>query len=647
MVHRTKSFKRALLLLLGLSFLTSGLTCIPPNAVLLIGGAGASVLDSGKLTSALSINNIGTAAAENVSVTEIKLDGATLTSPAELPHNLGRIPTDGSAVLDMGFTGQAPFVPGESHTLTVQGSYAVGLATFSFTLTHDFIVAPTAPGTDGAKTVMIESSKVSGAPFPSQPLGFGPQVNAPLWTVPTAPFVRGTPTPTGTEMLQAPDAGQGGKVVNGNQQASPSVIFNANIGLGLTSGTTNGTASTTAEPSGASNAAGVIFATANWIAAYSQDGGGSFTELDPTTVFPADAVGFCCDQIVQYVPSIDRFIWLLQGNGYRLASASPADIVSSGGSAWTYWNLTPNVFGSCGGFDYPDMAVGNNFLYLSWDAGFGGCTSGFQVARIRLDQIQASGTITIGFTNPANGTMAWGSHVSQNTFDEIFWAGHNNNQEMRVFSWAEGSNSYFWRDVGIASWANNTPTSLTPDGQDWLAKNFNGPGGNSFPRNGVIGATRSGNNVWFAWTAGTDDNFQRAHVEMVTLDRSSSFSVVQQVQIWNNSFAFAYPALATLACNGEIGLSLEFGGNGNYENHVVGFWGDFLVYITTGSDVGTARYGDYVTIRREPATADNPGNLFDAFGYGLNSVPPPGAGTQVDVHYVLFGRPRSACNVVD
>src|SRR5215216_5173590 len=91
---------------------------------------------------------------------------------------------------------------------------------------------------------------------------------------------------------------------------------------------------------------------------------------------------------------------------------------------------------------------------------------------------------------------------------------------------------------------------------DWLAKNFNGPAGNSFPRNGIIGATRSGNQLWFAWTAGTDRNFQQAHVEMVTFDRNNNFRLIQQVQIWNNNYAFAYPALATAACTGEVGLSL-------------------------------------------------------------------------------------------
>jgi len=49
-----------------------------------------------------------------------------------------------------------------------------------------------------------------------------------------------------------------------------------------------------------------------------------------------------------------------------------------------------------------------------------------------------------------------------------------------------------------------------------------------------------------------------------------------------------------------------------------GFWGISCVHHDR-SDVGTCRYGDYVSIRQAPATEANPGNLFTAFGYGLNS----------------------------
>lgn len=613
------------------SFLTIDVECTPSPVVLSAGGPGVSLLDPMTLLSALPIINTGTAAAQNVQLKPITLAGGTLTSPASLPFNLGTIPADGSAVLNADFSGA--FAPLGTYALTVEGTYAVGAATYCFTLTSNLVIPPAAPGSAPLNTTTVGSNQNTGGPFPPQPPSFDEDTTNPSrWTVPIAPFVPGTPTPNSTGTQKAPLGDP------------PAIVFNVNNSVGITNG------STTAEPSGGATGGGVVFITSNWFAAYSTDGGATFTRLNPTTVFPADAVGFCCDQIVQYVPSIDRFIWFLQGNGYRLASASPADIISSGGTAWTYWNLTPQIFGQPNGtgFDYPDLSVGDNHIYMSWDAGAGcppGCTGGFQVARTSLAGLLAGGTITIEFTNPSHGPMAWGSHLMQDTGNEIFWAGHNDNSHMRIFSLAQGSNTYFWRDVGISSWANNAPTSTTPDGQDWLAKNFNGPGGNSFPRNGVIGSTRVSNQLWFAWTAGTDSNFQQPHVEMVTLDRSN-FSVIRQVQIWNNSYAFAYPALATNFCTGEVGLSLEFGGNGNYENHVVGFWGDFMVYITTGSNVGTTRYGDYVTIRQAPATSADPGNLFDAFGYGLKSVPPPGGGTQTDIHFVVFGRPALSCGEI-
>lgn len=633
--------------------------CARASAVVLSASEpGVGVPDTATLLSAVPIVNTGKASAKRVKVTSITLKGGMLTSPASLPLNLGAIRADSSAVLNANFSG-GPFDPGDRFRLSVRGTYSVKNKIRCFRLKIRLIVPPAAPGFAPVKTTSIEPKSVTGAPFPHQPLNFDDdEVNMEAPPIPTAPFIPGTPTPTstGTQMSPAPIDSE----TKAASDASPSILFPSAAGpvvfvgnnsLGLTSGTVNGTAATGAnavEPSGASGG-GVIFVTANWTAAYSTDGGSTFTQLDPTTFFPADAVGFCCDQIVQYVPSIDRFIWLLQGNGFRLAMASPADIINSGGTAWTYWNLTPNIFGQCTGFDYPDLSVGNNSLYISWDAASSGnCNRGFQIARTSLAGLQAGGTITIDFTDPANGpsTTTWGDHLTQNTGDEIFWAGHNGNTKMRVFSLAENSNTYFWRDIGISSWANNAPTSTTPDGQDWLAKNFNGPGGNSFPRNGIIGATRSGNQLWFAWSAGTDKNFQQPHVEMVTLDRSNNFKVIQQVQIWNNNYAFAYPALTTNACTGEVGLSLEFGGNGNYENHVVGFWGDFVVYITTASNVGTIRFGDYVTIRQEPATNANRGNLFSAFGYGLNTVPPPSIGTQTDIRHVLFGRPASSCEII-
>jgi hypothetical protein len=630
------------------SFVTVEVRCPESPATLAVEGRGVDLLDPASLVSAMRIANEGTADAENVQVTSLSLTDGTLTAPLPLPLSLGTLAADDAVTLNADFSGA--FVSLGDHRLAVEGTYEVQDATYCFSLEADLSIPPAAPGSASLGTASIAPQEVTDAPYPARPPEYTEAVNPPLWTVPEAPVVPGTPTDQTTGETPVPagaSAATAGTFRIGAEQAS-AVVFRANTG-GIDGGSTANT-STTAEPSGASDGDGVVFVTGNWFAAYSTDGGSSFTPVNPTTVFPADTVGFCCDQIVQYVPEIDRFVWLLQGStsasqlgGYRLAAASPAALASSGATAWTYWNLTPAVFGQPAGtgFDYPDMSVGNDFLYVSWDAGFGcpsGCSQGFQVARVPLDQIRDATTINIGYTDPSHGTMAWGAHIAQNPAFEVFWAGHNNNSEMRVFTLAEDSNSYFWRDVGISSWATGGLTSTTPDGQDWMTKL------SGFPRHAVHGLARRGSQLWMAWSAGSDDNFPRPHIEMVALD-GEDFDVIQQVQIWNGDFSFAYPALSSNLCTTEIGLSLEYGGNGRYENHAVGFWGDFVVYRTTASDVGTGRYGDYVGIRREPPDANDPGNLFAAFGYGLNAA--AGGGTDVDVHYVSFGRPPSHCPIIE
>ena len=134
---------------------------------------------------------------------------------------------------------------------------------------------------------------------------------------------------------------------------------------------------------------------------------------------------------------------------------------------------------------------------------------------------------------------------AKNTGNE-FWAGHKDNSTLRVFSLTEGDNTYYWRDISINSSPNGTISSIAKDGTtDWL--NYLGT---VFPGNAVLGAARSGNDVWFAWTASSGGGFPRAHIQMAQID-ITNFTLKQQVQIWNPDFAFAFPALATNA-SGEL-----------------------------------------------------------------------------------------------
>ncbi|HWA89338.1 MAG TPA: hypothetical protein VG889_04845 [Rhizomicrobium sp.] len=378
--------------------------------------------------------------------------------------------------------------------------------------------------------------------------------------------------------------------------------------------------------------------------------GADYTLLDPTTIFPSGPAkdssgnlldrGLCCDQIVRYVPQIDRFVWLmqfcgsnatscLQGvNKVRIAVASTQDVIASGGTKWTYWDLTSasvNIGAST--MDYPDLSIGDNSLYFSADAVSGG---GLLVVRMPLSDLQAGGTLNFQFTAPADSALAYGGHITQNTGDTLFWAGHKDNSTIRVFSMAENSGQYSWRDIAIDSWPKGAAiSSIAPDGKDWLSFGF--------PGNAVLGATRrTADEVWFAWTAGSNANFKNPHVRVLQL-KVSDFSVVKQWDIWNDDYAFAYPSLATNG-DGEVGISLGWGGGTFYGNNAVGILGDFVVWYPELSDAVLAsspiRFGDYFSVARATPTP----TLFDASGYAVFKNTPPATGTRVDPYYIQFGR---------
>ena len=488
-----------------------------------------------------------------------------------------------------------------------------------------------------------EPHRVSGGEFPPfQPPGEeGEEHNEDRGrTVPTGPL-RGSlaPTRAPSQFLQIKQKAEDTPL----GAAGDPVVFSDYDPLGTTAGSVG-----TPPDMNAARSGNVVMLSYNTSVLLSTDGASTYSVLNPTTVFPSGPTndssgnpldnGLCCDQQLQYVPQIDRFIWLMQfcGTGpggclnginkVRIASASPQDIINSNGTSWTYWDLFSSTF-SLGTttMDYPDLSVGDNFLYFSADA----VGTGLLVVRIPLKEIRDSQTINMGYTTPSDSAVAYGGHISQNTGDEVFWAGHNNNSQMRVFSMKEGSGQYFWRDININSWPNGIISSIAQDGTtDWLQFL-----GQNFPRNAVLGATRRNNNeVWFAWTASQGGGFPRAHVQVVEIN-TTNYSVISQWQIWNNDYAFAYPSLCTNA-NSEVGISLAWGGNQNFGNHAVGILGDFVVWYPELSDTAITRWGDYVSVRRNtPKTL-----MFDASGYAVFKQTPPATGIRFDPYYIQFGR---------
>ena len=141
----------------------------------------------------------------------------------------------------------------------------------------------------------------------------------------------------------------------------------------------------------------VVLVVGSGRAAYSADGGNTLIPLDPTTTFPPCAVGgLCLNQAAQYLPSIDRFVWLMHfraGTGgqhcLRMAAASPREIICTRCTGWTYWDLSALLPGFNQGMSSLEVSVRHDVLGV----GIGERKSDRSIVEVPLDAIRAGGPI--------------------------------------------------------------------------------------------------------------------------------------------------------------------------------------------------------------------------------------------------------------
>lgn len=342
------------------------------------------------------------------------------------------------------------------------------------------------------------------------------------------------------------------------------------------------------EPSVAENGQTIMTTGNSWMS-LSEDGGATFTTVNPTTIFPESYGGYCCDQVLTYVPRYDLFVWLLQYrldasgvNAIRIAVQSTQGVRDSNGTAWTYWDFVNTTFASSGMLDYNDMSFGNSNLY--WTSSVGGGANRY-VIRVPLAQLQAGGTVNFQYTASTN---AYWSHVSQNGRNGVYWAGHVNNSTLQVYNMMDADGFYSWREVPINSWPNGTMTSIAADGSDWLQ--------DASWKTYIRASAVNGNSVWFAWNAAAGSGFPEPHVQIARIN-TNTFTLESQMQIWNPDFAFAYPYFEMNA-EGQLGMIVAFGGGSFDSSSGVGVWGDFVIYYPRLSGASRNNYGHYHTSRR-------------------------------------------------
>jgi hypothetical protein len=612
------------------------------------GPPGGALSASEVLHVSLPIINTTGAAVSNISVTTVTLGTLPMLTPT-LPYDLGSLGVGAAAGFPVSFN--ASSVPaGEIGSLVVGGTFVINATTINFSV-QGTIPKPKASSQSHLATA--PPNKTTGAPFPPTP---------PSWTDADEPNEESIPIPaTGpSRPMPAPPQTDIGNLGNVGAQAQPGITMGPNSPLDLYVNTNFGITINASgwplDPNVASKG-DTVLVTHNTYLEYSTDGGHTFIELDPTTIFPnynnnkLIDNGLCCDQSVVYVPSIDRFVWLMQfwagttsnQNRDRVAAAKPSALLAAGcttsgcsfnlatfAGAWTYWDLTSDTFGmGAHWMDYPDLSFGENNLYVDTDI----AGQAALISRIPLSEIAASETINFQYFE----IPKYPARVTRNTEKEAYWAVQNTTSQMEVYSWTEGSNLIYSRPVNVASWylpKTNPFSSITPDGQNWM----------SFIQGHVpsvqpVGATIAGNDLWFAWTVPAAPGIPYTHIRIAQIN-FKSFSLVQNQAIWNQNYAYAYGFLNTNS-NGEVGMSYGWGGGTQYVNSAVAFLtGTQHFWATAVGNAGTGRYGDFLGIRVDP---ENP-KCFVTAGMAVNSIISASSKTYGDLVFSEYGR-QGDCKV--
>lgn len=410
------------------------------------------------------------------------------------------------------------------------------------------------------------------------------------------------------------------------------------------------------EETSEASAGNVVFFSGNWFAAYSTDGGATFTYRDFRTVFPnPTGMRVCCDQVVHYSAQNDRFFWLIQYtkndsgvNLDRLAIASPADLAASHATGWYYYDFSPDMFNLSGDwFDFPDLALGSDSLYWTtnvWRSGspsVDGDFKGSMISRLPLAQLTQGVGFGFNFVYRSDGRTFT---PAQNTGAHAFWGTQLNTSQIRVFDWAEGAGTYGWHDLDVASWnesdwgtvVRNPITLPVPaTGADAFTTDWNTNHKLYIDGGGKIrGAAVAGGEVWFAWTAGRDGQYTEPHIEIARVSTSTMALIGQRV-IWNPEHAFAQPSLTSNNA-GEVGMAFMWGGGGRYNPNAG-------VAILTGTDeyinaatsaVGTPWWGHYITVRMQSPDSSK----FSAGIFAIDSCATCDGGTKGAPYFVVFGR---------
>jgi hypothetical protein len=372
------------------------------------------------------------------------------------------------------------------------------------------------------------------------------------------------------------------------------ILLNRALGSGET-----GQTGLVSEPAAAARG-NLVLLTANAFASFTDDVGSAthpFQPIDPGALFGASRHGaFCCDQSVVYDKKRDLLIWLLQyrqdltENVLRIAVSQGRDIDRR---VWYVYELSPRAVDGWNNhyFDFSSLTIGKSYLYVTTDLV---ATEQAQspergvVLRLPLDRMARHQALTYDFFSVGSVVELRATEGATNT---MYWGGHlflPRENDLRVYSWPEGSRTVSFRDSKVGSW--------NPVGRDdidfdvWL--------GRIDPA--ITAGWMTSGKLGFAWTAGKDALHPRPHIRVAIMDAASG-NIVDDPHIWSQDLTFAYPAAAPNS-QGVVGITLQYNGDSISPSHAVGVlrgsnWSLVSTKNGDGKPENSELWGDYLSIQ--------------------------------------------------
>src|SRR6266542_1900725 len=212
--------------------------------------------------------------------------------------------------------------------------------------------------------------------------------------------------------------------------------------IGLTDANTGGQTSSVGEPSVCTSGTEVFLA-GNWYTTKSLDAGQTWHFIDPYHILPPVAGGFCCDQVVVYDPAKDIFVWLLQyvrddaGTNVLRVAAKKAGTMDT--DAWWWWDFAPATTNSAWAgewFDFPDLELSANYLYVTTNSFAGEAWRRSVVFRLPLQALADRSPLQYRYWNT---TQYFALRCVRGAGSVMHFAALNPPGRVRLYSWPEAN----------------------------------------------------------------------------------------------------------------------------------------------------------------------------------------------------------------